>query len=108
MATPQRGGADPLSRLSRLARIRSARRHPQENWRWCSGKGKLEIRNIGSEPRTVVLQMAFEGNGRGAAQLCVHGASFCQTFQLNAGRPCSLRQAFTTLWDNASLGQEMA
>jgi len=39
---------------------------PQENWRWCSGKGKLEIRNIGSEPRTVVLQMAFEGNGRGA------------------------------------------
>jgi phosphoglycerol transferase len=68
---------------------------PEDNWRWSSGTGKLEIRNTGSDSARIVLRMSFEGNGPRPAQLCVRGPQFCESFQLGLGKPCSLCQTVT-------------
>src|SRR5204863_6876774 len=44
---------------------------PEENWRWCGPKAKMEIRNMASQPQTIRLEMSFEGKTLRPAQLRV-------------------------------------
>lgn len=66
-------------------------RNGEENWRWCSANGELDIYNRSEQERKVVLEMSFSTGYEEPSDLTIRGALHSDQLKINSqGRPYTM------------------